>query len=78
MENRVDGMPDFKVMEGYSAETSGGILTMLEPQKAKDFVSEMEQEHGHTSWIVGKVVNGSKKAIIRQDAAVISVDSFIR
>ena len=78
MDKKVDGMPDFKVMQGYSAETSGGILTMLEPQKAKDFVSEMEQEHGHTSWIVGKVVSGSRKAVLREDATVIPVDSFIR
>lgn len=29
MDKPVEGMPDFKVTSGYSAETSGGILTML-------------------------------------------------
>jgi len=53
-------MPDFKLREGYSAETSGGILTMLDPAKAKDFVAECEQDYGQKAWIVGKVVNGSR------------------
>ena len=46
MLEKVEGMPDFKVSEGYSAETSGGILTMLEADKAKDFVAECIDEYG--------------------------------
>ena len=30
MEEDFQGMPNFRVKQGYSAETSGGILTMLE------------------------------------------------
>jgi len=59
MSKVIEGMPDFKLTQGYSAETSGGIMTMLEPAKAKDFVAELEQEYGQKSWIIGKVVNGS-------------------
>jgi len=33
-------MHDFKVTEGYSAETSGGIFTIIEADKAKDFMAE--------------------------------------
>ena len=29
MERKVTGMHDFKLTEGFSAETSGGILTMM-------------------------------------------------
>jgi len=46
MDEKVEGMPDFKVKEGYSAETSGGILAMLEGSKARDFVAEMKEEYG--------------------------------
>lgn len=31
MNRKIDGMHDFKVLEGFSAETSGGILTMVKP-----------------------------------------------
>lgn len=78
MSNVIDGMPDFKVTQGYSAETSGGIMTMLEPAKAKDFIAELEQDYGQKAWIIGKVINGSQKAMIRQDADVIEVsESFM-
>ena len=38
MDKPVDGMHDFKVTGGYSAETSGGLLIMLDSSKAKDFM----------------------------------------
>lgn len=79
MDQPVEGMPDFKVTGGYSAETSGGILTMLPAAKAKDFVKESEEVFGQKAWIVGDVVEGSRSAKIRADAQVIQVDSsFIR
>ena len=54
----VTGMHDFKVTEGYSAETSGGILTLMEPQDADLFRDELLKEYGQRSWIVGKVIKG--------------------
>ncbi len=78
MHTKVEGMPDFKVTQGYSAETSGGIMTMVDASVASDFMSELEQEHGQKSWIIGKVVKGTKLAKIREDVDVIEVnDSFI-
>ena len=35
MEKLVDGMHDFKVQTGSSAETSGGLLAMLGPDEAR-------------------------------------------
>ena len=35
MDRKVSGMADFAVCRGRSAETSGGILTMLPRQEAK-------------------------------------------
>ena len=46
MEQKIEGMPDFKVREGYSAETSGGIFAMVDAMKAEDFVKECYQEYG--------------------------------
>jgi len=31
MDRKIPGFHDFKVTAGYSAETSGGILTMMQP-----------------------------------------------
>ena len=72
-------MPDFKVTGGYSAETSGGILAMLEPAKASDFIAELREVYGQDSWIVGEVTHGTRKARIESDVEVISVaESFLK
>ncbi len=76
---KIDGMPNFKVLTGLSAETSGGILTMINHNKARDFVNEASDKYGQEVWIVGKVVKGSKKALIAEDASVTSVSySFLK
>lgn len=73
-EKKVDGMPNFNVLGGYSAETSGGILTMQTAATAKDFLAECEDKYGQQAWIVGEVVKGSRKAFIRPDVEVISIN----
>ena len=77
MEQKIEGMPDFKVREGYSAETSGGIFAMVDAMKAEDFVNECEQEYGQKAWIIGEVVRGSRQATIRNDVDIISVSDSI-
>lgn len=62
---KVTGMHDFKVTEGFSAETSGGILTMMAPKDAREFIKASLGEFGQTTWIVGQVTKGSKQAILR-------------
>jgi selenide,water dikinase len=61
-------MHDFKVTEGFSAETSGGILTMMPPDRARDFIKASLGEYGQTVWVVGSVTKGSRKAILREDS----------
>jgi len=56
----IEGMPNFKVLEGRSAETSGGILTMISRSHANDFINEAKEKYGQEVWVVGKVVNGTK------------------
>ena len=79
MDLHIDGMHDFAVTKGYSAETSGGILCMFEKSKAAEFMKESLNEYGQVTWQIGEVVKGSKRAIIRDDCEVIQVkDSFLR
>jgi len=73
MNRQFEDMPNFRLMEGFSAETSGGILCMISKSKAEDFVREAQEEFGQEVWTVGKVVSGSKKAHIRPDIEVHSV-----
>ena len=69
---------NFKLLEGYSAETSGGILCMVEKNMAKDFIKESLEVYGQESWIVGEVIKGEKKAYIRPDREIINIkESFL-
>lgn len=72
-ERIVTGLHDFKVKEGFSAETSGGIMTMMHPMNAREFIKEAASEYGQTTWIVGRVTKGSKKAILRDDVSVTQI-----
>lgn len=49
---------DFKLMEGLSAETSGGLLIMLPEDKVQGFQDELREEYGQHSWQVGFVTPG--------------------
>jgi len=51
-----DFAPGFKFWQGLSAETSGGLLVALPEEKAKAFITEIEQIDGIPAWIVGRVV----------------------
>jgi selenide,water dikinase len=73
MNLKITGMHDFKVSQGYSAETSGGILTMMDPSKAKDFISESKEKYGQTVWQVGKVVKGDRRAQILPDVETLNI-----
>jgi selenide, water dikinase len=48
-------MPVFKLLEGYSAETSGGLLVCVPPENADAFVADM-CAHSGPAWRVGEVV----------------------
>ncbi len=73
MELKITGMHDFKVKEGFSAETSGGIFTMIAAEKANDFMKESLEKYGQTTWQIGKVIKGNRNAKINKDVEVISV-----
>ncbi|XP_015749746.1 PREDICTED: selenide, water dikinase-like [Acropora digitifera] len=64
---------DFKLLEGFSAETSGGLLVCLSRENAQSFCDELEALDGQPAWIVGEVVSGNREARIETDAKIIEV-----
>ena len=63
----------FKLMKGFSSETSGGLLVALPKENAAKFVADLVEADGQPAWIVGDVVAGSHKAFINDDARVLEV-----
>jgi len=54
--------PSFKLLQGFSAETSGGLLIALPEEKAEEFCREIEELDKKPAWIVGKVVPAKENA----------------
>jgi len=54
----------FKLKEGKSAETSGGLLISLSPETVESFISELKKLNGHDVWIVGNVIEGTRQALL--------------
>ena len=62
---------NFQLKEGLAAETSGGLLIVMEANVVQPFIDKLKSEHNIESWDIGYVTNGSKKVIIKQDAKFI-------
>eukprot|EP00117_Sycon_ciliatum_P007275 scpid68404/ scgid10452/ Selenide, water dikinase 2; Selenium donor protein 2; Selenophosphate synthase 2 len=62
---------NFKLVEGFSAETSGGLLVALSPDKASAFCEEMQSVDGCPAWIIGDVVDGDRTATIDASPKII-------
>ena len=69
---KAQGGRNFKLLEGNSSETSGGLLVCLSNVDAENFVEDMRKEGG-TAWIVGDVVDGSNTSKIEENPSVIEV-----
>lgn len=64
---------DYGLLEGYSAETSGGLLLALDPKASNDFLNEMNSLK-EDAWIVGKVkLSDTKRATILSDAKLLYI-----
>jgi selenide,water dikinase len=97
---------NFKLLDGYSAETSGkcneplspslyhyyhhqnhhhqactnhystvlgGLLIAMTQEDAVSFCEAFQKDDGHSAWIIGKVVKGSKDATIANHVNIIEV-----
>lgn len=56
---------DFKLMTGYSAETSGGIFACLPANQAAAFCEEVSRIDGEPAWIIGDVLPNDSNAVNR-------------
>jgi len=63
----------FQLVQGYSAETSGGLLMSISPEGAMGLISEIQEREGCPAWIIGTVTAGSRKATIKDDFVIIEV-----
>eukprot|EP00825_Cyclidium_porcatum_P038805 TRINITY_DN4584_c0_g1_i4.p2 TRINITY_DN4584_c0_g1~~TRINITY_DN4584_c0_g1_i4.p2 ORF type:complete len:142 (-),score=27.41 TRINITY_DN4584_c0_g1_i4:223-648(-) len=63
---------DFKLTQGLSAETSGGLFICLSKENAKQFVQEM-RDLGEIANIIGEVVSGKNKSIIDPKPEIIEI-----
>jgi selenide, water dikinase len=63
----------FKLAEGLSAETSGGLFICLPKENAQDFCDDYEKIDGKKAWIIGEVIKGKKKAILKENIKVVEV-----
>lgn len=66
---------NFKLLEGYSAETSGGLLIQVPQKNVSLFQDELKTQFGQQSWIVGEVVEGNRQVHFKpENFQVIQVD----
>jgi selenide, water dikinase len=69
-----DEVFDFRLLLGFSAETSGGLLVCIPEDCARDFCRELEELDGCPSWILGRVTDDvQRKARIVDDFQVVEV-----
>ncbi|XP_065910076.1 inactive selenide, water dikinase-like protein [Dysidea avara] len=69
-----DGI-NFKLKEGFSAETSGGLMVCISKEKAQGFCEELQALDGVPAWIIGDVLPGNKTASIKPDVKIIEVEN---
>jgi len=63
----------FQLLQGYSAETSGGLLMSISAEGAKAFADEILALEGQPAWVIGTVEAGSGKARIVDNPTIIEV-----
>jgi len=51
----------FKLLQGRSAETSGGLLICIAKENAEAFCEDIRDREGRPAWIVGDVVAGGDR-----------------
>eukprot|EP00054_Salpingoeca_dolichothecata_P013024 m.72455 g.72455 ORF g.72455 m.72455 type:complete len:322 (+) comp20255_c1_seq3:477-1442(+) len=71
----VDEIVSFKLVEGFSAETSGGLLVCLPKENVAAFCKEIEETDGVPAWEVGRVVAGKRTAHLVDNPTVLPVST---
>jgi selenide,water dikinase len=63
----------FGLIQGTSAETSGGLLVALPREQAAAFCKDIQMQEGYQAWIIGIVEKGNKTARIIDKPRIIEV-----
>mmetsp|Transcript_24725 Transcript_24725/g.53238 ORF Transcript_24725/g.53238 Transcript_24725/m.53238 type:complete len:310 (+) Transcript_24725:140-1069(+) len=67
----------FRLLEGFSAETSGGLLLCIPEDKAEDFIKEIQELDNEPAWIIGKVVENTSEdkntAYVTKDVSILEI-----
>jgi len=66
-------VPTFGLLEGRSAETSGGLFVCLPKANAEAFIKELEAIDKEPAWLIGDVVEGDNSATIVENPRIIDV-----
>lgn len=64
---------NFSLLQGFSAETSGGLLIILPRDRAENLCADIEQSDGQPAWVIGYVEHGNRTARIAEEMEVIEV-----
>jgi len=70
---KINTIVNFKLTDGYSAETSGGLFICISKDNAELFCKEIKEIDGEEAWIIGDVVTGNKSASISPTVKIIEV-----
>jgi len=63
----------FQLLQGYSAETSGGLLMTISSEGAEGLIKEIQELEQCQAWVIGSVLPGSRKASIKESPAILEV-----
>lgn len=68
---------NFKLLKGYSAETSGGLMCILNEKNVDSFQKDLQNQFGEKSWVIGEVIRTKEnsKAVIKENPEIIQVDA---
>jgi len=63
----------FQLLQGFSAETSGGLLMAISKEGAEAFIKEIKELEDCDAWIIGSVEEGARTARIVENPTIIEV-----
>lgn len=65
---------EFKLREGYSAETSGGLMICMPAEHSAAFIEEYKKIDAQDAWEIGRVVQSAdRKSCITEDCKILEV-----
>lgn len=64
---------DFKLEEGLAAETSGGLMIVMDKNVEEEYRRDLLETYGIESWVIGKVVKGNREYCKSKDFKFLEV-----